>query len=191
MPWALVLVRVLRIGTANGTSGRAPLGCLLPGAASRCDRLLFHGPPIDRRPACCRLERPIRRHRWHLLALLIWQTIHEAVHRDAAKGPRIVKVCNKKFGPIRNLTAVYITDFATPIFWFVRIAQMTIYPPLVWLVNLPPYNAADWVSVSRQKFIVSTAFFNAIRGVNAVPFGHWHPLALPIERRRKSIRLRS
>jgi hypothetical protein len=87
-----------------------------------------------------------------LSTLLIWQTIHEAVHRDAAKGPRIVKVCNKKFGPIRNLTAVYITGFATPIFWFVRIAQMTIYPPLVWLVNLPPYNAADWVSVSRQKF---------------------------------------
>jgi hypothetical protein len=73
-----------------------------------------------------------------LATLLIWQTIHEAVHRNAAKGPRIVKVLNKKFGPVRNLTAVYITGFATPIFWFVRIAQMTIYPPLVWLVNLPP-----------------------------------------------------
>ena len=29
---------------------------------------------------------------------------------------------------------------------------MTIYPLLVWLINLPPYKAADWVSVSRQKF---------------------------------------
>jgi hypothetical protein len=72
-----------------------------------------------------------------LATLLIWQTIHEAVHRDAVKGPRIVKVLNKKFGTVRNLTAVYITAFATPIFWFVRIAQITIYPPLVWLVNLP------------------------------------------------------
>ncbi|MGA7394300.1 MAG: hypothetical protein WBW78_16725, partial [Terrimicrobiaceae bacterium] len=27
-----------------------------------------------------------------LATLLIWQTIHEAVHRDAAKGSRIVKV---------------------------------------------------------------------------------------------------
>ena len=87
-----------------------------------------------------------------LATLLIWQTIHEAVHRDAVKGPRIVKVLNKKFGPVRNITAVYITAFATPIFWFVRIAQMTIYPPLVRLVNLPSYKAADWVSVSRQKF---------------------------------------
>ena len=87
-----------------------------------------------------------------LATLLIWQTIHEAVHREAVKGPRIVKVLNKKVGAFRNLTAVYITGFATPIFWFVRIAQLTIYPPLVWLVNLPAYNAADWVSVSRQKF---------------------------------------
>jgi hypothetical protein len=87
-----------------------------------------------------------------LATLLIWQTIHEAVHRDAVKGPRIVKVLNKKFGPVRNITAVYITAFATPIFWFVRIAQMTIYPPLVYLVNLPSYKAAEWVSVSRQKF---------------------------------------
>jgi hypothetical protein len=87
-----------------------------------------------------------------LATLLIWQTIHETVHRDAAKGPRIVKVLNKKFGPVRNIAAVYITAFATPIFWLVRIAQMTIYPPLVYLVNLPSYKAADWVSVSRQKF---------------------------------------
>ena len=43
--------------------------------------------------------------------LLIWQTIHEAIHRDAAKGPRIIKVLNKRFGPVRNLTAAYITSF--------------------------------------------------------------------------------
>jgi hypothetical protein len=85
-------------------------------------------------------------------ALLIWETIHEAVHREAVKGPRIVKVLNKKFGPVRNLTAAYVTSFATPVFWFVRIAQLTIYPLLVWLVNLPPYKASEWVNVSRQKF---------------------------------------
>jgi hypothetical protein len=87
-----------------------------------------------------------------LATLLIWQTIHEAVHRDAVKGPRIIKVLNKKFGVFRNLTAVYITGFAIPIFWFVRMAQLILYPPLVRLVHFPPYNAADWISVSRQKF---------------------------------------
>jgi hypothetical protein len=87
-----------------------------------------------------------------LATLLIWQTIHEAVHRDAAKGPRIIKILNKKFGAVSNLTAVYITGFAIPIFWLVRMAELILYPPLIKLVNLPAYNAGDWISVSRQKF---------------------------------------
>src|SRR5512134_314116 len=49
-----------------------------------------------------------------LVTLLTWQTIHEIVHRDAVKGPRIIKVLNKKFGAFRNLTAVYVTGFAIP-----------------------------------------------------------------------------
>jgi hypothetical protein len=87
-----------------------------------------------------------------LATLLTWQTIHEALHREAMKGPRIIKVLNKKFGALRNLTAVYVTGFAIPIFWFVRMAQLILYPPLVKLVHFPPYNSADWISVSRQKF---------------------------------------
>jgi hypothetical protein len=87
-----------------------------------------------------------------LATLLIWQSIHEAVHRDAMKGPRIIKVVNKKFGAVRNLTAVYITGFAIPIFWLIRMAQLILYPPIVKLVNFPAYNARDWISVSRQKF---------------------------------------
>jgi hypothetical protein len=87
-----------------------------------------------------------------LTTLLIWQTIHEAVHRNAVKGPRIIKVLNQKFGAVSNLTAVYITGFAIPIFWLVRMAQLILYPPLVKLVNLPAYNAGEWISVSRQKF---------------------------------------
>ncbi|HEY5811511.1 MAG TPA: hypothetical protein VIT23_02525, partial [Terrimicrobiaceae bacterium] len=87
-----------------------------------------------------------------LATLLIWQTVHEIVHRDAVKGPRIIKLLNKKFGAVRNLTAVYITGFATPIFWFVRLAELILYPPLVKLVNFPAYNSGEWISVSRQKF---------------------------------------
>ena len=87
-----------------------------------------------------------------LVTLLTWQTIHEIVHRDAVKGPRIIKVLNKKFGALRNLTAVYVTGFAIPIFWFVRMAELILYPPLVKLVHFPAYNSADWISVSRQKF---------------------------------------
>jgi hypothetical protein len=87
-----------------------------------------------------------------LATLLIWQTIHEAVHRDAVKGPRIIKVIHKKFGACRNLTALYITALVIPVFWLVRMAQVILYPNLVRLVHFPPYDAADWISVSRQKF---------------------------------------
>ena len=74
-----------------------------------------------------------------LATLLTWQTIHEAFHRETTKGPRIIKVLNQKFGALRNLTAVYVTGFAIPIFWFVRMAELILYPPLVKLVNFPPY----------------------------------------------------
>ena len=83
---------------------------------------------------------------------LIWEAIHEAVHRNATKGPRIVKVLNKRFGFVRNQTAVHITALVTPIFLLVRVAQVVLYPQLVALVNFPAYNAGDWVKVSRQKF---------------------------------------
>jgi hypothetical protein len=84
--------------------------------------------------------------------LLIWQAIHEACHRDAVQGPRIIKVINKKFGAWRNYTALYVTALVTPVFWFVRMGELIVYPPLVWLVHLPPYKTADWINVSRQKF---------------------------------------
>lgn len=87
-----------------------------------------------------------------LATLLIWQTLHELAHRDAVKGPRIIKVLNKKFGAFRNLTAVYVTALAVPIFAIVRLGELIIYPPLVRLVRLPPYKASEWVNVSRQKF---------------------------------------
>ena len=51
-----------------------------------------------------------------------------------------------------NHTAIWITALAVPLFWFVRIGEWVIYPPLTWLVKFPPYKSAEWVNVSRQKF---------------------------------------
>jgi hypothetical protein len=39
-----------------------------------------------------------------------------------------------------------------PIFAAARIGQYLVYPPLTWLVRLPKYNTAEWISVSRHKF---------------------------------------
>lgn len=87
-----------------------------------------------------------------IIAMLIWQTVHELANPQARKGPRIVKTINRHVGAWRNYSAVWITAIAVPGFWIVRVCQWIVYPPLTWLVRLPRYNHAEWVNVSRQKF---------------------------------------
>lgn len=85
-------------------------------------------------------------------AMEAWIVLHELAHREAVKGPRIVKVINARVGWFRNHLAVWITALAVPLFWIVRLAEWTIYPPLVVLVRFPWYRQREWVNVSRQKF---------------------------------------
>jgi len=87
-----------------------------------------------------------------VLAVMIWTTIHGLCHPSALKGPRIVKVINKLVGTWRNFIAVWITAFAVPVFICVRIAELLVYPWLVWLIRFPRYNQCEWVQVSRYKF---------------------------------------
>lgn len=84
--------------------------------------------------------------------MLIWEQLHELAHRDASRGPRIVKVINRLFGRWRNHTAVWLTAIVTPVFWLVRVAEIVIYPLITRLVNFPRYRSSDWVRVSRHKF---------------------------------------
>lgn len=87
-----------------------------------------------------------------VLGMLAWELLHELANRDAVRGPRIVKVINRKVGPLRNHAAVWLTATVTPLFWVVRMAQVFVYTPIRWLVQFPAYNSADWINVSRQKF---------------------------------------
>lgn len=87
-----------------------------------------------------------------LVALHVWIFLHECVNAKVVKGPRILKVLNSRVGRFRNYSAVWITALAVPLFWFVRVAEWVIYPPLVLLVRFPRYRQGDWVNVSRQKF---------------------------------------
>lgn len=97
---------------------------------------------------------------WGLLAgvagqvvgLLIWERAHELRHREAARGPRIVKALNRTVGPVRNHAAVWWTALAVPVFWFIRFAEVVVYPPLVWIVRFPRYRQGEWINVSRHKF---------------------------------------
>lgn len=87
-----------------------------------------------------------------VVAVLLWCWGHELAHRDAVKGPRIVKVLNRLVGRPRNHLAVWITALAVPIFWVVRIGEWVVYPPLIVLVKFPRYPMGEWVNVSRHKF---------------------------------------
>jgi hypothetical protein len=87
-----------------------------------------------------------------LAALACWVVLHEATHREAARGPRIVKVINRTAGRWRNHAALWVTAITYPAFWIIRFAQILVYPLLQWLIGLPRYRHADWVNVSRQKF---------------------------------------
>ena len=87
-----------------------------------------------------------------LLGLLVWTGLHELAHPQARQGPRIVKVLNRVLGTWRNHAALWVMLPAVPLFWLVRMVQMTIYPALVRLVGLPRYRTGEWVNVSRHKF---------------------------------------
>jgi hypothetical protein len=87
-----------------------------------------------------------------VVALFAWVFLHELAHRDAARGPRIVKFINRTVGRWRNHLALWVTMVALPGFLFIRVVEIACYPMLVWLLDFPKYRQAEWVNVSRQKF---------------------------------------
>jgi hypothetical protein len=87
-----------------------------------------------------------------VLAVMIWTPLHELAHPEARRGPRIVHTINRRVGRLRNHTAVWTTALVVPLFWLVRLAEVFVYPPLIWLIRFPRYNQGDWVNVSRHKF---------------------------------------
>jgi hypothetical protein len=87
-----------------------------------------------------------------MIAMGLWCMGHEMAHREAARGPRIVKFINKTVGRWRNHLALWVTLVALPGFWFIRFLQVISYWPLVVLLGFPKYKQSEWVNVSRQKF---------------------------------------
>ena len=86
------------------------------------------------------------------IVLSAWCFAHEMLHREAAKGPRIVKFINRTVGRGRNHIALWVTLIALPAFWFIRLAEVAIYWTLPLLVGFPRYRQGEWINVSRQKF---------------------------------------
>lgn len=86
------------------------------------------------------------------VALTSWVFVHEATHRRARRGPRIVKVLNRVVGRAPNHLALWVSLVALPGFWVIRLSEVLLYPPLRWLLGFPRYRHGEWVSVSRHKF---------------------------------------
>ena len=87
-----------------------------------------------------------------ILSLHIWVILHELIHREAARGPRLVKAQNRAAGLLQNHLALWFSVLALPAFWGLRLGEVIVYPPLRWLLNFPKYNVGDWINVSRHKY---------------------------------------
>lgn len=87
-----------------------------------------------------------------VVAAIIWVAGHEVAHRDAVRGPRLVKAHNRIVGRLRNHGALWFTLVVLPVFWAVRAAEILLYPPLRRLMGFPAYRHGEWINVSRHKF---------------------------------------
>ena len=86
------------------------------------------------------------------IVLTSWVILHEATHRRASRGPRIVKVLNRTVGRAPNHLALWVSLLALPVFWIIRFGEILIYPLLRLLLGFPRYRHGQWISVSRHKF---------------------------------------
>ncbi|WP_414590025.1 hypothetical protein [Scytonema sp. PCC 10023] len=87
-----------------------------------------------------------------IMTMQLWIVGHEWTHRNAVQGPRIVGFLNQRFGWWRNHLGLWITAMALPVFFAIRLAEIFVYPFLIWLLGFPNYKHSDWINVSRQKF---------------------------------------
>ncbi|HYO11142.1 MAG TPA: hypothetical protein VER17_19410 [Tepidisphaeraceae bacterium] len=85
-------------------------------------------------------------------ALGVWCAGHELAFNRTARGPKIVEFHSRIVGDWRNYAALGITLVALPIFWSVRLMQITLGWTLPVLLNFPSYKQRDWINVSRHKF---------------------------------------
>jgi hypothetical protein len=69
------------------------------------------------------------------------------------KGGRTLTAAQGRvLGPVRNQLCLLAQTPAVPVFVFIRLAEIVLYPVIAWLGKLPTYRAAEWVNLSRHKY---------------------------------------
>lgn len=84
------------------------------------------------------------------IALQIFTIVHTKA--SGYRGPKIRTTLDRIVGPTRNHLGLLITVPALPVFLLIRVAEIFVYPWLVWVLKFPKYKQDEWVNVSRQKF---------------------------------------
>jgi len=86
--------------------------------------------------------------------LFLFCEAHEFYFRKFKKvtGKRLLGVLGKSLGRTRVVLGFYITLLAIPVFFVIRVGQLTVYPLLHWVLRFPAYKSEEWIQLSRQKY---------------------------------------
>ncbi|MHC4218705.1 MAG: hypothetical protein ACYSU7_09655 [Planctomycetota bacterium] len=81
-----------------------------------------------------------------VIVVVLWVRGHELAHREAVRGPRLVKVHRRLVGWWRNHLGLWFSALALGPLWMVRFAEILLYPFLQWFLGFPPYRHGDWMT---------------------------------------------
>jgi len=86
----------------------------------------------------------------HLLFLHTFCAVDRALR--GKPGRTLQQAQARVLGGWRNQLCLLVQTPAIPVFWFIRVAEIVLYPPIAWLGKLPTYRSSEWVNLSRHKF---------------------------------------
>lgn len=87
-----------------------------------------------------------------VLSLLCLSGIHTFMSKRQRKPGALRKTLGEVLGTGRVVTGFLITLLAIPVFLFLRLGQVTVYPLLSLCLGFPRYRSSDWIRLSRHKF---------------------------------------
>jgi hypothetical protein len=95
---------------------------------------------------------------WGLLASVVAQFLflHAFCFVDrlvrGGRGRTLTQAQARLLGPVRNQLGLLVTTPAVAVFLLIRLAEILLYPFLVWLARLPAYRHSEWINLSRHRY---------------------------------------
>lgn len=86
-----------------------------------------------------------------VLATQVWVWGHQWVYRHQRPQVGINGYLSQRYGWWRNHLALWITALVLPVFFLIRLAQVLLYPWLIWLLGFKAYDQREWINISRHR----------------------------------------